>query len=195
MIRHDSRIDVCQVRLRCSRSRRGGRLVSAILTAACTTIFAAIAAGRRRSPTCPHCPGRSPPVPFAHNATPIEVQRRGGGFRPIHLSVTGAVNAPPVPAGRRRAANRKMLCTSGKKKRAKRARFSPLPAAWAKAAGGWTGGEGQGVGSHDGSMVPATKPPPVLPDRAGSPEVGGECAAGGAIIVPLTLACRCTRPF
>jgi len=36
----------------------------------------------------------------------------GRRFRPIHLSVTGAVNALPMPAGRRRAANRKMLCIS-----------------------------------------------------------------------------------
>ena len=42
--------------------------------------FAAIAADRGRSATCLHRPARSPPVPSASNATPIEVQPRGSGF-------------------------------------------------------------------------------------------------------------------
>ena len=48
------------------------------------------------------------------------------------------------------------------------------------------GAKGQGVGSHDGSMVAAREPPRCAPQRAGSPEVGArpwrrsQPSAGGA---------------
>ena len=52
----------------------------------------------------------------------------------------------------------------GKKKARKARAIFPLPAAWVKAAGrGGPGATGQGVGSHDGSIVPASQPPPVPP--------------------------------
>ena len=85
-------------------------------------------ADRRRAGNLPAPPGQSPPVPSACNATPIE-SHGGGQFRPIQLSVTGAVNALPPWAGRRRAANRKLLCiTPTPSQRQPRFIFTPGPA-------------------------------------------------------------------
>ena len=63
--------------------------------------------------------------------------------------------------------------TARQKKSAQSAReFFPFRRPGERRPGGWTGGEGQGVGSHDGSIVPAPQAPHCAPKRAGSPEVG-----------------------
>ena len=65
------------------------------------------------------------------------------------------------------------------KKSAQSARDFSLPAAWAKAAGGvdrWRGGKGSGHMMDRWYQPPS---PPCAPYRAGSPEVGGACAADG----------------
>ena len=66
----------------------------------------------------------------------------------------------------------------GKKKRAKRARFSLAGHLGGGGREGERGARGKGSGSHDGSMVPARQLRHCAPQRAGSPEVGSAPPGG-----------------
>ena len=71
---------------------------------------------------------------------------------------------PPAPS---RGSSLAAHSAANKKARKARANFSLSGGLGESGRERWTGGEGQGVGSHDGSIVPAPQAPPCAPDGPG----------------------------